>query len=439
MATAAANAHAASPSADLPALRQKLIRSYNTLQAATAFNAKRVSLTAIIALLLLVLLLVGIPRTYGEVGWWDYLSRVAPFSAPLWLWLAWRGMRHCCRQVAPAPWVDVASGVALGLGGGLPAIALAALMALLELVSVPEPWLSSALITAGMIGYLGMPYAMKVFYRDAGLRGLKQSWGVLGQLIARRHPGFQVRAITSLEWSPLAEHDAAFALSLAYGNRELWLVVLPAPIAVPLRKDGWSPFLSRALYQLVNDNHHPKLLYLPQGMFPGNPVSPLHQVDTEAVLVVGELELLLGQLDLWLSAWRQQVEGQQLGAEAEARAYEALRGLLPAGWELKRQLQLPGGVGEVDLLVRSPEGRLWIVEIKSYSGPVSYRDGALWRGVEPWQGVLEQLRKQADSALVPVILWQPNAKDGFSAPRQLEGRIYHHRGNPQGLASFFQR
>ena len=130
---------------------------------------------------------------------------------------------------------------------------------------------------------------------------------------------------------------------------------------------------------------------------------------------VDGVERLVGQIAMLI----RQFEAEKIGQAAEEQAVEALRKSLPAGWQVHCNLLLPGLEGEVDLAVMAPERQAWIVEVKSYAGDVEYRDGELWRDGTVWEGIMDQLRKQAGSSGFPVVLWQPRAKDGFARPKLL--------------------
>ena len=237
--------------------------------------------------------------------------------------------------------------------------------------------------------------------------------------LARRVPGLRPeglrREANHTEVQMRCHQDHPLSMVLAY-----------APQEMEMNAEGWKAQLP---FPLDEEKAQATVIYLPLARSPGPPVLPAGK---RSLLVFGEENPLFAQLALLCRGF----EGQRRGKEAEEVAYESLREALPPDWTLARGLWLPELRGETDLFVQAPDGRMWLIEVKSYRGPVTYQDGSLKRGAESWQEVLEQLRKQAQTSGLPVILWQPLAEDSFAKPVRLEGKIYHHRGDAQALARF---
>ena len=244
-------------------------------------------------------------------------------------------------------------------------------------------------------------------------------------------PGVKIQSVrrtTSVEPVPPSTEKLHTVFSLEW-QRHPFAVVM----AYPDGTTKWRNGLPIQTQRYVDYEGKPTLILLsttPSG--PG--IGPMGKRTFVITGGVDGVERLIGQIAMLI----RQFEAEKIGQAAEEQAVEALRKSLPAGWQVHRNLLLPGLEGEVDLVVMAPEHRTWIVEVKSYAGDVEYRDGELWRDGAVWEGIMDQLRKQAGSSGFPIVLWQPRAKDGFARPKLLEEQIYHHRGNPEGLARFFQ-
>jgi hypothetical protein len=74
--------------------------------------------------------------------------------------------------------------------------------------------------------------------------------------------------------------------------------------------------------------------------------------------------------------------------------------VLPDGYTLVRNLRLPGSSGDVDAVLLTPAGDLWVLEIKTFVAPWQYRcRDLLWeyrRGPrDPWRPLDAQPSRQA--------------------------------------------
>jgi Nuclease-related domain len=74
--------------------------------------------------------------------------------------------------------------------------------------------------------------------------------------------------------------------------------------------------------------------------------------------------------------FRQAARADQ-GAKGEEEI-EKLFKLFPKGWKTEFNRRVPG-VGDVDVIVRSPRGKTWTVDVKSHRGTIIEKEGKLYK------------------------------------------------------------
>ncbi len=249
--------------------------------------------------------------------------------------------------------------------------------------------------------------------------------------------GYEKRIVDALKAVPGAEVGKPSRTQdlttfwITCGRRSIF-AALSYEIVIPETNGRWKGKLPPRAAQYVDYKGHDTVILLdrPTGssaVFPAGKRTYVLSGGFDAP------ERFVGQIAFLCKQAAREAEEIEIGRSAERLATESLRALLPEGWQVYTSLWLPELQGEVDLVVMASDKRIWIIEVKSYAGPVTYQDGELWRGDEQWEGVMDQLRKQMLTARAPVVLWQPRANEEFDHPKRLEGEIYHHRGNPKGL------
>ncbi len=286
----------------------------------------------------------------------------------------------------------------------------------------------------GMYLILPLTFGPYIAWWPIGFFARWKPWGL--------RKAYEKRIFNALKAVPGAEVDKPnrsedlTTVWISCGRRNI-LAVLSYEDVIPKTDGRWKGRLPHQAAQYVDYEGHDTVILLdePTGS------SAIFPAGERTYVLSGGFdapERFIGQIALLCKRSRHEAEKLDIGQNAEHLAADALRKFLPEGWQLYTSLWLPELQGEVDLVVMAPGERMWIIEVKSYAGPVTYRNGELWRNGQWWEGVMNQLRKQMRTARAPVVLWQPRANDAFDRPIQLEGKIYHHRGNPKGLVKFFR-
>jgi Nuclease-related domain len=102
----------------------------------------------------------------------------------------------------------------------------------------------------------------------------------------------------------------------------------------------------------------------------------------QGTLLVGWLYVLCGGLAIGLVGqgrflWRRANHAAQ-GAAAEADMATVLTALVDQAWQVEYGLRHPR-VGDVDVVLRSPQGRMYTIDVKSHQGQVCCEQDQLYR------------------------------------------------------------
>jgi Nuclease-related domain len=101
------------------------------------------------------------------------------------------------------------------------------------------------------------------------------------------------------------------------------------------------------------------------------------------------------------SLWRRAGHADQ-GATAEETIASILAPLKPQGWQIEYGVRHPA-VGDVDVVLRSPKGRTYTIDVKSHKGTVGHTHDALYRQYGPSRYAFEKdFLKQAKHQAVVI-------------------------------------
>ncbi len=98
--------------------------------------------------------------------------------------------------------------------------------------------------------------------------------------------------------------------------------------------------------------------------------------------------------------WWQRANRAAQGAQGEEAIGQTLNSLTAAGWQLEYGLRLGKGVGDIDVVCRSPQGKAYVIDVKSHRGTVRFDGNQLYRQMGskryPFEkDFLRQVMKQA--------------------------------------------
>jgi len=100
-------------------------------------------------------------------------------------------------------------------------------------------------------------------------------------------------------------------------------------------------------------------------------------------------------LDLWKRA-----KHAEQGAEGEEAIAQDLTSLIQEGWQFEYGRMLGKGLGDADIIGRSPKGHMYVIDVKSHGGEVGVKGDRLYRryGAKTYsfeKDFLAQVMKQA--------------------------------------------
>lgn len=114
-------------------------------------------------------------------------------------------------------------------------------------------------------------------------------------------------------------------------------------------------------------------------LVPSSVTPPPFPVSSPVLILMGvipALGLMLQGLHLWKRA--KHADQGALGEEAIAQSLAALTQL---GWQMDYGLMLQGGLGDADIVCRSPKGRAYVIDVKSHAGYVTTDGTVLQRQI----------------------------------------------------------
>lgn len=356
------------------------------------------------------------------------------------------------RHIAVACGVFVVAGVALGaLGNSLYAVvwAMAAAALFLMARNVPRAqwrhYLTVTVLTAagvslllwlllalsGVFALMLLPAALlggySALYRggqhlDAPLRELGRQLGEGWSAFAPAHP--------------LAFHNSR--VIKGPGKRLFYLSVVPGR-SVQHYDDNyleWDPEVARRFDTVLAAEPRrdfKRVLWVLQP--PDAPGEYEMELSGGVTTYIGDAERLAKNLQNWETMMANlhatQLDSREFGREVEAQAIADLGRVLPPDWKVESGIVLAQG-GDADLLLESPRGRRYVVDIKSRTDLPDLGEDDPHRP-KHWRDVHEQLMNASRQLLAEPVVWQPRARRGANG---IFGEVRFVQGSASALLHF---